>query len=210
MMTTCELTETTAQLSTAMKQINNLTFLMNARLSKSTITADIWPVHLDTTATMFKLGNQVCPVTIKMEGYNDKKNNVIEWYSKAFYTHNNGYKMCLCVDAAGYGDGKGTHLSVYLNLMKGSHDDELTWPLRGEFDIDLLNQISDGEHYFDTWTYNDIYADTDGSDCRVMEGDISEHGLGCPQFISNEDLCETTPTCQYLKDDCLFFRVTKL
>ena len=64
---------TTAQLSTTMKQVNNLTLLMNAQLSKSTITADVWPVHLDAIATMFKLGNQVCPVAIKMEEYNDKK-----------------------------------------------------------------------------------------------------------------------------------------
>ena len=37
-----------------------------------------------------------------------------------------GYKMCLRGDAAGSGDGKGTHLSMFLYLMKGSHDDELT------------------------------------------------------------------------------------
>ena len=51
------------------------------------------------------------------------------------------------VDAAGHGKGKDTHLSVYLYLMEGPHDDELTWPLRGKFEIKLLNQISDTLHY---------------------------------------------------------------
>ena len=55
--------------------------------------------------------------------------------------------MCLNVDAAGNGDGEGTHLSVFLAVMKGSHDDELTWPLRGKIEIKLLNQISDSAHY---------------------------------------------------------------
>ena len=45
--------------------------------------------------------------------------------------------MCLIVDAAGYGDGEGTHVSVFLYLLKGPHDDKLEqsghWPLRGTF-----------------------------------------------------------------------------
>ena len=44
---------------------------------------------------------------------------------------------------------------------------------------------------------------------RVTDSDKAI-GLGKSKFISNEDLHKTTPTCQYLKDDCLFFQVTKL
>ena len=55
------------------------------------------------------------------------------------------------VDAAGYDRGEGTHVSVFLYLMKGSHDDELEqsghWPLRGTFTIELLNQKIDYDHY---------------------------------------------------------------
>ena len=40
--------------------------------------------------------------------------------------------MCLRIAADGNGDGENTHLSAFLFLMKGPHDDELTWPLRGE------------------------------------------------------------------------------
>ena len=55
--------------------------------------------------------------------------------------------MRLLVYAGGRGIGKGTHLSVYLQLWKGAYDDELTWPLTGEFLITLLNQISNDKHH---------------------------------------------------------------
>ena len=35
------------------------------------------------------------------------------------------YKVCLTTDAAG--DGRNTHLCIFLIFMKASHDDELTW-----------------------------------------------------------------------------------
>ena len=62
--------------------------------------------------------------------------------------------MCLRVDTAGHYDGKGTHLSVYMYLLKGLHDDELTWPLRGNFELVLLNQLCNGGHYSGTLTYD--------------------------------------------------------
>ena len=144
-----------------------------------------------------------------MSEYNVKKKNIVQWYSDPFYTHNKGYKMCLSVDAAG-SDGKGTHdhLSVFLYLMKGPHDDELTWPLSEKLEIKLLNQINDSEHHSKTLPYNDNTSDRSAS--RVTEGNQSKTGWGWARYISNEDLNKITPTCQYFKDNCLFFQVTKL
>ena len=140
--------------------------------------------------------------------YNIKKKDDVQWYSDPFYTHNKGYKMCLSVYADGNGDGKGTHLSVFLYLMKGPHDDKLTWPLRGKFEIRLLNQISDSEHH--SWTL--FYDDNASESCagRVIKHDRSTAGRGFHLFVSNKGLHKITPTCRLLKDDCLFFQVTKL
>ena len=92
--------------------------------------------------------------------------------------------------------------------MKGSHDDEVTWPLRGKFEIKLLNQIGDSEHHSGTVTYGDNTSDKYKS--KITETDRATCGWGEPKFISNGNLHKTTSTCQYLKDDCLFFQVTKL
>ena len=92
--------------------------------------------------------------------------------------------------------------------MKGSHDDELTWPLRGKFDIKLLNQISDSEHHSNTLVYDDRVPKFSAG--RVTQGDKTKEGWDKPKFILNKDLCKITPPCRYLKDDCLFFQVTKL
>ena len=196
MMTKNELTNTKAQLDAALKQINNLEVLVNTHL---------YPIQLDNMVRTFK---HVCPVTIKMTKYKDKKENKIDWYSDPFYTHNQGYKMYFCVYPSGDGNGEGTDLSVYLYLMKGPHDDELTWPLRGKFEIKMLNQISDSEHHSVTVTYDDR-ASNNGVAGRITVGNQSK-GWGWAQYISNEDLNKITPTRQYLKDDCLFFQVTKL
>ena len=211
MMTNHELTDTRAQLAIALKQTANLTaILMNAQLGPSTAAshANIRSVHLDSMAEIFKCGNQTCPVTIKMSEYSIKRKDAIQWFSDPFYTHNKGYKMCLRVDAFGLCDGKGSHLSAWLYLMKGPRDDELTWPLRGEFEIKLLNQISDSEHCSTTVTYDD--RTTGDSDKRVTEGERVMLGWGRSCVISNGNLNKITPTRQFLKDNCLFFQVTKL
>ena len=200
-----QLTATLNQKTFSLRQTANLTaILMNAQLGPNTAAshANIRSVHLDSMAEIFKCGNQTCPVTIKMSEYSIKKGRAIQWYSDPFYSHNKGYKMCIRVDAAGNGGGRGTHLSVYMYLMKGPHDDELTWPLRGMFTIQLLNQISDSGHR--------LHSCIDHRVGRVTEGDRSEHGWGTSHFTSNQDLSSTTTRCRFLKGDCLFFRVIKL
>ena len=89
--------------------------------------------------------------------------------------------------------------------MKGPHDDELRWPLREEFEMKLLNQIGDYQHCSVQWNYGNAGSAAN----RVTVGDRGKR-FGEECFIANYDLDRVTSTCQYLKDDCLFFQVTKL
>ena len=166
---------------------------------------------------MVKLGQYYAqnPYVIKLPGFNEFKANNRVWYSPRFYTHAQGYKLCLAVYANGNGDGKGTHMSVYLCLMKGENDDTLTWPMRCKCTITLLNQLKDEGHYSSTWINEE-----NESNSRVLgEADI---GLerGYAKFIHLDKLGQWrsyfpyfwwTPQenkeCQYLKDDSLYFRV---
>ncbi|XP_065903421.1 TNF receptor-associated factor 4-like [Dysidea avara] len=92
-------------------------------------------MQLDALSMMMETsGDLACPVILKVPEFTRKK-TYNKLYSNSFYSHKKGYKMCLCVYPVGNGEGKGTDLSVALFLMKGPHDDELTWPLRGKFEI---------------------------------------------------------------------------
>ena len=88
---------------------------MNAQLNPKNTHASIRLVYLDSMATIFNSGNQVCPVITMMPEYKIKKRDGSVWLSKSFYTHDNGYKMCLFVYAAGE-DHEGTHLSVTVKI----------------------------------------------------------------------------------------------
>lgn len=209
-----ELGNTKVQLADALLRINKLeACITDTSVTSPTVsvTAIDWPDKLVSIVTLKSGDQQRCPALLRMPGFNNKKRNRIEWYSDPFYTHSNGYKMCLCVFAAGYGDGEGTHLSVSLYLMKGLYDDELVWPLRGKFKVKLLNQISDSEHHSKILTYDDKTPDDNAG--RVTVGEKAD-GWGFHRYISNEDLHKTTKfrrtntTCQYLKDDSIFFKVT--
>ena len=129
-----------------------------------------------------------------------------QWYSPPFYTHPQGYKMCLRVDANGYGDGKGTHVSVSVYLMRGEFDDVLKWPFRGHVVIQLCNQLQDKYHQGYTIDFNET---TDAKiTSRVSSGERAESGFGCHTFIPHNDLnFNPTTYCQYLKNNCLHFQI---
>jgi len=166
---------------------------------------EFWCIQLESLAEITALGDQVCPVIVKMAGFAAVKENEEKWFSDPFYTHNKGYKVCLCVDTDGFKDGdiesmddsessdggSNVYLSVFLYLMKGPHDDELTWPLRGELKVKLLNQISDSGHHSETIDFDD---DTPNAAVyRVIDDDDrAAEGLGDNEFISHDDFYDTS------------------
>ena len=130
-----------------------------------------------------------------------------EDYLLSFYTHPHGYRMGLDVDPKGFGDGKGTHVSIYTHLMKGLFDDYLKWPFRGEITIQIVNQVGDHDHVEGTIHYtamapDDIAGRVTG---RPME-------LGVLIFLApHTDLgYNGVKKTQYLKDDIIIFRVVRV
>ena len=63
-----------------------------------------------------------------------------DWKSPAMYTHVGGYKFCIGVDANGYNDGHGRSIYVDLWALPGEFDDQLKWPARAKFTIELISQ----------------------------------------------------------------------
>ena len=143
------------------------------------------------------------PLRLTMTNYEETTG---EWYSPPFYTHPQGYKMCLNVDANGWGDGEGTHVSVFAFLMRGEFDAHLKWPFRGSVVLQLCNQLQDKKHCGRTI---DFSMTTDPNIIsRVTSGERAESGMGIHKFVAHNDLnLNPANNCQYLKDDCLHFRI---
>ena len=119
--------------------------------------------------------------------------------------------MCLRVHANGGGEGAGTHVSVYVYLMRGEHDDKLTWPFRGDITIQLVNQNEDQDHVENIVHFTDENgAAADRISGRVTSGERAKCGWGFATLISHPTLESTAGTKQYLKNDCLKFSVTQV
>ncbi|XP_065902707.1 TNF receptor-associated factor 4-like [Dysidea avara] len=207
-----KLTYAEAKLTSTETRLSRLEVMMHQLIhttgsSSRFIESEQWSSYLTNLTTDVAAITQTCPVVMKMPEFAECKQRDVAWYSEPFYSHNRGHKLNLRIDVNGDGAGKGTHLSLFLYLMKGPHDDELTWPLRGKFEVTLLNQISDYEHYSVTVTYGNHTPDKYAG--KVTDDDRGE-GWGRAKFIFNQDLHKITPTCQYLKDDCIFIQVSKL
>ena len=141
-------------------------------------------------------------VEFVMKGFEKLKRERTAWYSSPFYTHTRGYKMCLQVNADGLGQGKGTHVSAYLHMMRGEFDDELRWPFRGQVTLQLVDQEEDRDHFRHTFHF------TDATPIEVRERqkdrERSSNGRGPSRFIPLDDLRP-----KFLKNDCLRFRIIR-
>lgn len=140
---------------------------------------------------------------LTMGNFESKKRDHVPWFSPPFYTHPQGYKMCLQVNANGLGQGKGTHMSTYIHMMRGEFDDQLMWPFRGHISVQLVDQERESDHFHHTFHFTDA-APLEVRE-RQRERERSQHGRGPSKFIL---LTELRP--KYLKNDCLRFRITKV
>ena len=98
------------------------------------------------------------------------------------------------------------HVSVFCYLNRGEYDDQLKWPFRGDITIQLLNQSSDEGHWEWTDQFDDRVADEYAG--RVVGKERATGGWGKPLFIAHNKL--NTENKEYLKNDCLKFRILKI
>ena len=186
-----------------LQHVMKLTDLVSQLCAKSGVSN---PLEQKTWLTN-KVLRQEPPRVLKMMGFQVKKEENEEWYSDPVHSHFGGYKMCLRVDANGGNEVKGTHVSVYVCLMRGDNDDNLKWPFKGTIKVSLLNQLEDGQHLRrQLWSPDDDIPE--GASGRVTVGERAVVAWGFPGFIALRDLTYSGDRkCQYLKDDTLFFRV---
>ena len=143
------------------------------------------------------------PVQIEVEEFRRQQESDTPWYSQPFYSHVQGYKLCLRVDVNGFGDGKGTHVSVHIHLMRGEFDDYLAWPFRGIITLQLLSRNQElRDHHNGTIPFNNRTPNAIAN--RVITREMSQNGLGYQQFIKIDR------ALLFLNDDRLHFRVSEV
>ncbi len=138
------------------------------------------------------------PTIFKVTRFQCKKDDEDEFPSPLFYTSPNGYHMKIEVDANGYGGGEGSHVSVFVYIIKCEYDDELNWPFVGKVTVELLNQLEDKNHHSMVVPFTPEY--------NTNAGGI---GRGYSKYIHHSQLSrDSASNTQYLKDDTLYFRIS--
>lgn len=119
-------------------------------------------------------------------------------------THPQGYTIIITVRPNGYKDTKDKSVGVWLRLVKGNQDNYLKWPAKVTITLQLLNQHGDHNHVTITEKF-ELRRVVDPKVNHVCIDAFSE------TFISPGALeYNGTTKTQYLKDDCLKFRVTMI
>ena len=138
----------------------------------------------------------VAPFLFKVPKFTEKKD---KYFSPSFFTHPQGYKMTIRIYISTF------TISVHALPMKGEYDDDLEFPFKGTITFELLNQLNNENHCKKSYTFRG----TEDASKRVTGQERAGEGCGAGRFISLMELgFNPTKNCQYLKDDCLVFRIS--
>ncbi|XP_044045280.1 TNF receptor-associated factor 5 isoform X5 [Siniperca chuatsi] len=122
--------------------------------------------------------------------------------SVPFHTGRCGYKMAAKVYLNGDGEGRGTHLSLYVVLMPGDFDALLPWPFRQTVSLFVLDQSGAGNHRSLSFRPDP----TSKSFQRPAAESVSNVAVGFSCFIPLNKL-DTPQNAAYVNDDTLFVKV---
>jgi hypothetical protein len=116
-------------------------------------------------------------------------------FSLPFYSGRYGYKMCLCLYIMGDGIGKGTHLSLFLVVMRGESDNILQWPFTHKVTFKLINQAG-GRDAIKTFQPDPMSASF-----RKPKSNMNG-AYGYPRFFSHAELKRGG----FVMDDTIFIK----
>lgn len=122
-------------------------------------------------------------------------------FSPAFMTSPAGYQLCVRLYPNGDGLGRGTHISLFLVVMKGEFDALLPWPFRQKVTLSMLDQsLADPHHVSETFR-----PDPSSSSFQrpLQQMNVAS---GCPLFFPLRSLMQSG--CSHLRDDTIYIKIT--
>lgn len=140
-------------------------------------------------------GNYMWKIEHFSRHLHEAREGKLEYFVSApFNVDRFGYKLCIAVYPNGQGSGRGTHMSVFVMIMKGEYDQVLDWPFALPVKIALL-----GKHR--TMLTRDIKPAFHEPCFHRPEAQMNA-GFGVPKFC-NFSLLEK----DYMHDDTIFILV---
>ena len=118
--------------------------------------------------------------------------------SPVFRTGQTGYEMCARVYLNGDGQGKGSHVSFYIALHKGSCDDLLRWPFRQKVILTLEDQEKGTAHLVEPLS---IDPGSVSFQKPQAKGQVNR-AYGCPRFVARARLRDDS--CFVAEDTAVF------
>ena len=123
-----------------------------------------------------------------------KRNPVKEINSDPFYVYP-GYHLYICACPNGDRDTAMSCLSIFLTAIEGKFDKKLEWPFPYSFDLEVIDQQSNG---------NDISIQVSPPYESALQYHTDDCGLGSPEMARHSIL----GTRCYIKDDTILIRLT--
>ena len=117
-------------------------------------------------------------------------------YSPPFRTSPHGYCMCICAYLNGDGSGKGTHISMFLVLMKSEHDNLLKWPFERLVTLELINQENRAQSISETFM-----PDKHSPSFQQPKSEMNVTS-GFPRFVPHNVLCDQ----KFTNGDAIYIR----
>lgn len=126
-----------------------------------------------------------------------------EMYSPAFYTSQDGYKLCVRINLNGVDSGAGKHIAVFVHMMQGDFDAILKWPFTATIILSILDQSDQNERDDITET---LVPEPSMKTFQRPTTSPSPTASGFPHFVPIEKICER----KYVKNNTMFFRAEVL
>ena len=146
----------------------------------------------------------VPPYYFSLENVNQYQNLDLEYSSEPFFSHPGGYKMSVSVFPNGFDHHRGTHMSVYVSILRGGFDDQLRWPFDGSITVQAYNRTTEQWSNERTIVMNEKRS---GLECVKRCIDVFAHSSwGHASFLSLLEL-----KSEYVKEtNIVRFRITNV
>lgn len=130
-------------------------------------------------------------------------------YSPEFYSSTQGYKLCMRLYLHGDGTSRGTHLSLFIVVLRGPYDALLQWPFSYRVSFCLFDQRSMIESATSRQPKHIIQSfrpDTRSTSFQRPDSTMNI-ASGIPKFVSLEDFDQPPETNRYIINDTMFIKV---